>query len=179
MVEKVARSIVDYLATHARERAEQTAVISDDRELSFSELDHLSGQCRRVFKDLGVKRGDRVALIMCDGPEWVAAFLGVIGLGAIAVPCSTMLGAAEIRSILRDCGARLAVVTPDQRESMRAVLSEQSPPELEVVLAAGGEAWEPEGVATLSLEAALAGVAGESLADFDSETLALILYTSG
>ena len=179
MVEKVARSIVDYLATHARERAEQTAVIGDDRELSFGELDHLSGQCRRVFKDLGVKRGDRVALIMCDGPEWIAAFLGAIGLGAIAVPCSTMLGAAEIRSILHDCGARLAVITPDQRESMQAVLSEQSPPELEVVLAAGGEAWEAEGVATLSLEAALAGVAGEPLADFDSETLALILYTSG
>ncbi len=39
---------------------------------------------------------------MCDCPEWVVAFLGAIGLGAIAAPISTMLSAAEVRSILND-----------------------------------------------------------------------------
>src|SRR5262249_53504725 len=130
-------------------------------------------------KDLGLERGDRVALIMCDCPEWVVAFLGAIGLGAIAAPISTMLSAADVRSILKDCGARMAVITSDQRELMQAALSEQSLPELGVLLVAGGGIFEVEGVKTLSFETALAGADIESQADFGSETPALMLYTSG
>lgn len=179
MVEKIASSIVDYLAVHAEESGEKTAVICDDRELSFSDLDNLSARCRRVFKDSGLERGDRVALIMCDCPEWIVAFLGAIGLGAIAAPISTMLSAADVRAILNDCGARMAVITSDQRELMQAVLSEQSPPALDVLLVAGGGIFEAEGVKTLSFEAALAAADREPVADFESETPALILYTSG
>src|SRR5262245_8924766 len=177
VVEEIASSIVDYLAIHAEESGEKTAIVYDERELSFGDLDNLSARCRRVFKDLGLQRGDRVALLMCDCPEWVVAFLGAIGLGAIAAPCSTMMSAAEVRAILNDCGARMAVT--DQRELMQAVLSEQSLPELEVLLIAGGGIFEAEGVKTLSFETALAGADIESLADFGSETPALMLYTSG
>src|SRR5262245_2674104 len=179
VVEEIASSIVDYLAIHAEESGEKNAIVCDERELSFGDLDNLSARCRRVFKDLGLERGDRVALIMCDCPEWVVAFLGAIGLGAIAAPISTMLSAADVRSILKDCGARMAVITSDQRELMRAALSEQSLPELEVLLVAGGGIFEAEGVKTLGFETALAGADIESLADFGSETPALMLYTSG
>jgi non-ribosomal peptide synthetase component F len=97
VAEEIASSIVDYLAIHAEESLEKTAVVCDARELSFGDLDNLSARCRRVFKDFGLERGDRVALIMCDCPQWVVAFLGAIGLGAIAASCSTMLSAAEAR----------------------------------------------------------------------------------
>ena len=179
MVERIASSIVDYLAVHAEEREEKTAIVCDDRKISFGDLDNLSARCRRVFKDLGLERGDRVALIMADCPEWVVAFLGVISLGAIAAPCSTMLSAAEVLSILNDCGARMAVITSDRRELTQAVLSEKSPPALEVLLVAGGGIFEAERVKTLSFEAALAAADREPPADFEPETPALMLYTSG
>jgi benzoate-CoA ligase family protein len=179
VVERIASSIVDCLAVHAEESGEKAAVVCDDRELSFGDLDNLSARCRQVFRDLELESGDRVALIMCDCPEWVVAFLGAIGLGAIAAPISTMLSAAEVRAILNDCGARVAVITSDQCELMRAVFSEQSPPALEILLVAGGGIFEAEGVKAMSFEEALAGADREPLANFESETPALILYTSG
>jgi acyl-CoA synthetase (AMP-forming)/AMP-acid ligase II len=179
VAERIASSIVDYLAIHAEKSGEKSAIVCDDRDLSFGELDNLSARCRRVFRNLGLERGDRVALIMCDCPELVVAFLGAVGLGAIAAPLSTMLSPAEIRSILNDCGARMAVITSDQRELMQAVLSEQSPPALETMLVAGGGIFKAEGVKKLSFEEALAGPDREPLANFESETPALMLYTSG
>ena len=179
MVEKIARSMIDYLVIHAEESREKAAIICGDRELNYGALENLSGRCRRVFKNLSLECGDRVALIMCDCPEWVVAFLGVIGLGAIAVPCSTMVRATEIRSILNDCGVRMAVVTSDQSGLVQAALSEQLLPELEVVLIAGGGTFELDGVKTLSFETALAEADAEPLADFEPRTPALILYTSG
>jgi acyl-CoA synthetase (AMP-forming)/AMP-acid ligase II len=74
VAEEIASSIVDYLAVHAEESGEKTAVVCDDRVLRFGDLDNLSARFRRDFKDLGLERGDRVALIMCDCPEWVVAF---------------------------------------------------------------------------------------------------------
>jgi long-chain acyl-CoA synthetase len=136
VAEEIASCIVDYLAVHAGESGEKTAVVCDDRGLRSGDLDNLSARCRRDFKDLGLERGDRVALIMCECPEWVVAFLGAIGLGAIAAPLGTTLSAAEIRAILKDCGARVAIGASDQRELTQAVLSEQSPPALEVLLVA-------------------------------------------
>src|SRR4029434_2152338 len=107
------------------------------------------------------------------------ACVGVISLGAIAAPCSTMLSAAEVRSILNDCGARMAVITSDQTELTQAVLSEKSPPALEVLLVAGGGIFEAEGVKTLSFDEALAGADREPPADFEPETPALMRYTLG
>jgi benzoate-CoA ligase family protein len=179
VVGRIGSSIVDYLAIHAEERGEKTAIVCDGREISFGDLDNLSARCRWVFQDLGLERGDRVALIMGDCPEWVVAFLGVISLGAIAAPCSTMLSAAEVRSNLNDCGARIAVITSDQRELTQAMLSEKSPPALEVLLVAGGGIFEAKGVKTLSFDEALAGADREPPADFEPETPALMLYTSG
>jgi len=179
VVQEIARSIVDYLAIHAKDRGEKTAVICGDQQLSFRDIDDLSARSRRVFKNLQLERGDRVALLMCDCPEWIVAFLGVIGLGGIAVPCSTMLSGADVRSILNDCGARMAVITSDQLALMQAVLSEQSPPKLEVALVAGGGVLKAEQVRTLSFETMLAQPATEPLADFEPDTPAFILYTSG
>jgi benzoate-CoA ligase family protein len=179
LFDEVARSIIDYVAHNAEVAGGKTAIISDGREISFAALDDSSARCRWLFKNLGLKRGDRIALIMCDCAEWIVAFLGSIGLGAIAVPCSTMLGAAEIRLILNDCGARMAVITPDQCQLLQAALEEESVPELEVMLVAGNGALEATRVKCLSFETALASADLQPVADFEAETPALILYTSG
>jgi long-chain acyl-CoA synthetase len=118
VTESIARSIVDYPAVHAGRGGGKAALVCEDQSLSYGALTDLSARCRGLFGSLGLQRGDRVALLMCDCPEWIIAFLGVTGLGAIAVPCSTMSGAKEISSILNDCGARMVVITTDQCETM-------------------------------------------------------------
>jgi len=169
---KSERSIVDYLSFHAELNRDRTAILYEDDAINYGELERRSAQCRGALSRLGVERGDRVALVMCDCPDLFVAFLGIIGIGAIAVPCSTMLKPAELAYMLNDCGVKVALMTADQCETVLAAKAES--PSLETVIVARGE--HPQ---MMSFDQLLADAAPAPLGDLDRDTLALILYTSG
>jgi benzoate-CoA ligase family protein len=169
-------SILDYLTANASQKGERPAIICGDHSVSYRELIDQSANCRGALQARGIERGDRVALVMCDGPEWVLALIGIISLGALAVPCSTMAKAAELTYILNDCGAKAAIITPDQFDTMMA--SWQNAPALQTVLLAGAEA-SPAEESLLRFERLLAEAAPAPMAECSAETPALILYTSG
>jgi long-chain acyl-CoA synthetase len=57
----------------------------------------------------GLAQGDRVALLLYDSPEFVAAFLAIVSAGAIAVPINTFLSADEVAFIVADSGSRTII----------------------------------------------------------------------
>ena len=61
--------------------------------------------------DLGVKSGDRVALLSENRPEWSIVDLAILSLGAINVPIYTTQATEQVRYILEDSGARLLFVS--------------------------------------------------------------------
>lgn len=65
------------------------------------------------FLELGVRPGDRVAILSENRPEWAVADLAALSLGAITVPIYTTLTAQEIEYILADAGAVIAVVSTE------------------------------------------------------------------
>jgi acetyl-CoA synthetase len=79
------------------------------RELPWGELQDLSNQAAHVLRDLGVERGDRVAVVLPPTPEAAAIFFGVWKLGAILLSMSVLYGDESIRHRLSDSGARLVV----------------------------------------------------------------------
>jgi benzoate-CoA ligase family protein len=152
------RSIVDYLAENARRTPDATLVFFKEKKISFREMEDASARCRGALAALGIQPGDRVALVMSDGPEMMVAMLGVMGMGAIVVPCSTMLKPAEIEYMLKDSGAKLVIVTPEHLENAKAANAPKIVDDLNRLL----EKAEPAPLGT-----------------FDAETPCLILYTSG
>src|SRR5215470_15132388 len=60
---------------------------------------------------LGVKRGDRVFLRLCNLPEFYIAALGIAKLGAVFIPSSTQFRTSEVEYRLRDSGAVAAITT--------------------------------------------------------------------
>ena len=60
------RSIIDYLADNARHNARNVAVHFKDKKVTFGELEERSARARGALAALGVKHGDRVALVMSD-----------------------------------------------------------------------------------------------------------------
>jgi benzoate-CoA ligase family protein len=155
------RSIIDYLAEHAAQASDRVAVYIKDRTVTFGELHEKSARCRGALAALGVKHGDRVALVMSDCPEMMIAMLGVMGLGAVVVPCSTMLKPAELDYMLKDSGATLVIVTPEHAENAKAAGARK------IVVA-------PDEFNSLLEKAPPA-----QLGKFDQDTPCLILYTSG
>src|SRR4029077_13372103 len=85
----------------------------------------------------GVTPGERVVVRVESSPEAVLLYVACLRLGAICVPANPGGTAAEFDYLLRDADARLAVVSPAQRESLRAVAEGSGNRPLETLWADG------------------------------------------
>ena len=79
----------DILAAQARERPEAEAIIAPDARWSWAELARQTRRRAAAMHTLGLRRGDRVALLLPNGAEWVALFLAAASLGCVTIPINT------------------------------------------------------------------------------------------
>ena len=138
---------------------------------------------------LGVRAGDRVAIMSESRPEWLVADLAVITLGGVTVPVYATLTAAQARYIIDDAGAKVAFVsTAEQLEKLQRVRHEL--PSLEAIVTFADGAPSSASVLTLAAvtargHARLMGEWGVGREFRDTarairpEQLATIIYTSG
>ena len=77
------------------------ALVSDDRSITYAELDDASRALASRMVRAGVSKGDRVGLLMPNGIEWATAALAVMRVGAVLVPLSTLLRPPELLAQLR------------------------------------------------------------------------------
>jgi len=89
----------------------RTAISHDGLDLTYAELEQLSGQSAGVLAEAGVGHGDRVALILGNTPAFPVWYYGILRLGAIAVSVNTRLAVEEADHIVADCGAKVVVAT--------------------------------------------------------------------
>lgn len=92
------------------ERSQRVAVLFEGRRLTYEELRAETMRVAEALHILGVGKGDRVAVLLADSPEFVAALVAVVTIGAIAVPINLALGREDQLFILKDCGARAAFI---------------------------------------------------------------------
>ena len=139
---------------------------------------------------IGVKPGDRVALMSDSRPEWVIADLAILTAGAVTVPIYPTLPAEPAGYILADSGAEVAIVADEvQAAKVRQVRPEL--PQLRELILIDGEddagldgettlaAVQARGHQRLMTEDGLARRYKEAAAAIDAEQLATIIYTSG
>ncbi len=92
------------------ERDARVAILFEQHEITYAELRSLTISTAEKLNALGVQSGERVAILLNDSPEFVASFVAIISLGAIAVPINMALRRSEQITILKDCGAKMAVI---------------------------------------------------------------------
>jgi benzoate-CoA ligase family protein len=149
-------SLLDYLAENAERHPDRVAIHFREQSITYREVEEAAARCRGALAAHGVKAGDRVALVMSDSPEMVVAFLGIMGLGAIAVPCSTALPPEGLAYVFKDSEAKLVIVTPEHEQNAKAA-----------------------GSPKMIFGSALARSAPAPLGAFERDTPCLVLYTSG
>ena len=96
----------------------RTAILYEQRGISYAELRDRTLRFARGLSALGVAPGDRVALLLNDSPEFIAAFIAVCSYGGIAVPINMALRRDERSAILNDCTAGVAIVEDDSCETL-------------------------------------------------------------
>jgi long-chain acyl-CoA synthetase len=86
---------------------------SPDGRVTYTQLWDRATRVAGGLRAAGVSRGDRVALRLPNGNDWVFGFFGTLLAGGVVVPVNTRLAEPEVAYVLEDSGAA-AVLTPDQ-----------------------------------------------------------------
>jgi long-chain acyl-CoA synthetase len=103
------RTLVDFLADAARDRPAQAALLFKGATLTYRELDQLSDRCASAFRTLGVKRGDRVGLLLPNCPQFFIAQFAAWKLGAIVAPLNPIYTEHELEGPIREHGIEVVV----------------------------------------------------------------------
>jgi long-chain acyl-CoA synthetase len=103
------RTLLDYVTDTARTLPGQPALLFKGSTVTYAALERLSNACAAALSALGVARGDRVALLMPNCPQFFIAELGAWKLGAIVAPLNPIYADAEVEAALRESGATIIV----------------------------------------------------------------------
>jgi fatty-acyl-CoA synthase len=104
-----------FLARSARVYPTRTAVIDEDRTLTYAEFAARADALGRALRDLGIEPGERVAVLAPNRCELLEAHFGVPACGAVLCALNTRLAGAEIAHILEHSGSKLVLCDPDLR----------------------------------------------------------------
>jgi long-chain acyl-CoA synthetase len=151
------------------------------RDHSWSEIADATARLRGGLTAMGVRAGDRVAILSDNCPEWMIVDLAVQGLGAVVVPLFTTNGPEETAHVLNDSGARIIAVNGVDLCRKVIALSPQIA-DLATIIAIHPNA-EPfaGGAGTPSIVTIESASAGDPapIRDGTRDDLATIIYTSG
>ncbi len=116
------RPLTEYLRERARISPNDPVLVFYGYEMTFGELDEISDRVGAYLLQQGIRRGDRVAVMMQNCPQFIAAFYGILKIGAVHVPVNPMFQESELVYELEDCGAELIFVLDDLAPLVSRVL---------------------------------------------------------
>ncbi|MEX2133510.1 MAG: benzoate-CoA ligase family protein [Acidimicrobiia bacterium] len=112
------------LRDHLRVTSDRVALRTDDRNVTFGELDALASGFAAALLDNGVERQDRVLIVLPDGPQYAAAVFGIFRIGAVVVMVNPELSREALVGILNRARATAAFVDDIYRDAFQAALDE-------------------------------------------------------
>jgi benzoate-CoA ligase family protein len=164
-------------------RGSNVAIEAGDRRITYAEVRTNVNRVASALRRLGVRREERIALLLFDGPEFVYSFFGAIKMGAVPIPLNTLWKPSDYAHVLSDSGATAAIVSDDLLPAVDAVPAANRRALRQVIAAAPGDAPQtdaPQTDAHLRFSALLR----QGDADCDAEptsrdAAAFWLYSSG
>jgi fatty-acyl-CoA synthase len=183
-----ARTIPDLVDELAKRIPEREAIIGGDERFTYSQLRAAVRAFAKGIHALGVRRGDKVAILMGNRPAWVIADLAICSLGGVMVAVNTWVTARELEYVLQHADVRYLVMSPRfLKYDYCAMLDELAPhsrslPQLRHIIC-DGDAPYP-GSTRLRDVAALGSAVPDRTIDSAQQAsgpqdLAYLLYTSG
>lgn len=169
----MARSLATLLTDAATAQPEKVVLVTGERTITYDQLEHRVRRVAGALAGLGVAKGDRVALLLGNVPEFVEALHAIWRLGAVAAPLNVMLTPDELGYVLADAEAK--VVVADRAYLPAALAVRDRLAELDHVVVARGRSPRR----TLSYEKLVDRAEEPPPVALDEGDLALLAYTAG
>ncbi|KJE27152.1 AMP-binding enzyme family protein [Geobacillus kaustophilus] len=104
------KTVCDVLHERAAEFGSQPALTFYDKTMTYAELEAAVNRFTSSLQALGVQKGDRVAIMLPNCPQYVIAYYGILQAGAIVTQVNPMLVERELAYLLKDSGAETIVI---------------------------------------------------------------------
>ena len=175
------KTIGQVLEDSAAKFPENDALVYVDRGLrySYKEFNELCDQLAKGFLKLGVKKGDKIAILSTNMPNWGVTFFAIAALGAVVVPILPDFHENEVKSIIEHSEAKFMFIS----EGLFKSINKQSNSLLEKLILVDSFAIVPKNTAAKdlkTLKCSLTSTKKEFVpVDVEEEDLASIIYTSG
>ncbi|HEY6888616.1 MAG TPA: long-chain fatty acid--CoA ligase [Solirubrobacter sp.] len=157
-------NLARFLTRSAAECPDALALVCGKTRLTYADLDVASAGVAARLRDLGVRDGDAVGLMLPNVPEFAIAYYGILRAGGVVVPMNILLKEREVTFHLGDPDARLVLAWHECADAARAG-AEQTGAACVIV--------EPGSLAPRG------AVAATAVALKDGDDTAVVLYTSG
>ena len=165
--------IAKLLDRHAKERPAQVAYWDSSRSITYAQLDRSTAAIAANLAKAGVGQGDRIAIYLPNGVDWIEACLAGLRAGAVIVPISFDAAEGEISYRLTDASCGTVVTTP-ARKDLVAKISRDAGISPEVIYA-GRDAQQTG----LAMDDLAASACAAPLDPEDIDCSSFIIYTSG
>ncbi len=137
--------IVDEIAKKSPEKLAMLHIDKNkvERRFTFRDMKRASNQCANYFKALGIKKGDRVMLVLKRHYQFWYAILALQKLGAVAIPATNLLQEHDFDYRFNAAGVSAIVCTADGDVAHQVELAENAAPTLKTKVLVGGsrEGW--------------------------------------
>ena len=170
----------------AAERQPQAVALEMQRrerleQVTYAELRKTAATIATWLRNSGHPVGARIAFLAGNSPRWVAAYLGTLAAGCVAVPLDTAFHADQVARLLRDSGSTLLFTDSQHLATARQAAQE---PGVELALLEGAGAGTGPGAQAAQTSAQVDEILAAGAHEFvphpaDPGSLAAILYTSG
>lgn len=128
-------NLAQVLSQSAGRYGEKTAVVSEGRKYSFYEIDRTAAKYADCLREMGLKKGDRVAIQLPKRMEFLFAHLANLSIGAVTVPLNPDYTPEEVEYFLSDSDSSLLIA--DRKRFLRLHSAVRSIKGLQVALTDG------------------------------------------
>jgi acyl-CoA synthetase (AMP-forming)/AMP-acid ligase II len=99
--------IHDFLNNSADEFPDKKCILHDDKEFTYKEIRSMSNRIANALHSLGVKKGERVGILLRNSVEYIASYYGCLMAGAITVPINTDITSEELKMLVFMSGIKV------------------------------------------------------------------------
>ena len=160
-------------AAAALKFSNKDALVFEGQTFSFNRINDLVERAAGGLSDLGIVQGDTVTLYAGNSWEWIVSYYAIARLGAVINPVNTMLTPNEIEYVVKNCGAKAIIASP---EKVDAIIGVKNVSDVKEIISFGHDVAN----GAVSFDALIeANILPPKPVEIDPATLSTIGYTSG